>query len=797
MIKIQDLKNKICKTDINIVLVMIFAFNAIFVPADPLDLKKISLILLLVVNYKCLIKLNTKDERLVFGFGFLLTSFTILLSICLTGQVFSNIKYGYCGYILLLYLIIKAYGINFAKVTLKILTWLAYFIVIMAFLDLIGVLPLYSNNLLMWLHDSGNAMIGKGSHLATGYCIFMKASPMLFLSMTYFFMKKEYFHAFITCLALLLSGTRANMFMCLGVVWLCMLINVKQKNRILLLGITIISAGVLLLDGRVVNIVIDMFVRKAGGDAIRSATLEGIFNVWMEKPISFFTGSGFTATFYNPGREGFEYNVELSYWNLLRQVGIIPFSLMMLMYIYPVLKTIRDHKAILSIVGYCAYLVIAYTNPLLYSSTGLLTLLYMYCACFRENMEVDFKECKTSRFSKSILSKIVNITIDRRISMKNGKRKILLLSSANPTRAYSGIKYMYQELCNRGYEISIWAPVPNEQRDEYLEWGGEVNSFFFNGLGKIPKIRLIYMQLVAFVLLLKYRNEVIICHELTFYRLCVLIKTLFPNTKLIHYCTELFDENSPRRFVKLMEYYEKHSNSADLIIECDEKRRIYRKEKYSINKPTVTIYNTLPEKEIRKYVKGKRRKNEIPVITYTGAAYGHRQLDLLINAVADIDIPYVLNLYVYGPHQSIEKLDELCMNKLGLNKYKIVVDIPREKLFEKVMNSDIGIVYYNPNLSIGNKLASPTKFFEYVGMGIPVVSSNNDSLMGIIDKYNLGVYVKDTSVEALRDAICLLLEDDEARGRISDSEVKAFSEFLCYEKQTKNAFEEMEKLIMC
>lgn len=375
------------------------------------------------------------------------------------------------------------------------------------------------------------------------------------------------------------------------------------------------------------------------------------------------------------------------------------------------------------------------------------------------------------------------------------KTKILVLSSANPTRAYSGIKYLFQELRRREYDVEVWSLVPKSQKREYEKWGEGAKSFLFNIFGNIPKVRRLFVIIQAFILALNYRNQCIICHELTFYKLCAYVKKMFPKTIMIHYCTELFDEKSPKHFLKYLKYYERHVNIPDLVIECDEMRRIYRKEKYSILKPTVTIYNTIPEDEIKKNLKISKKKHSIPIITYTGAAYGHRQLDLIINAVKKIKNPFILKLFVYGPQHAIDKLDELCLTQLGSGKYVIVQDTPREELFDKVINSDIGIVYYNPSLSIGNKYASPTKFFEYIAMGIPVVSSNNASLVKLIDEFNLGLYVKDQSVDALYYCINLLLDNPTLRSDISQNEKKAFHESLCYEIQTKNAFQQIEYLI--
>lgn len=375
------------------------------------------------------------------------------------------------------------------------------------------------------------------------------------------------------------------------------------------------------------------------------------------------------------------------------------------------------------------------------------------------------------------------------------KRKVLILSAANPTRAYSGIKYLFKELERNEHIVNLWAAVPDSQKNEYSEWGANANSFFFRGFGKIPVVRLWWMKIMAILIAFKYRNQAIICHELTFYKTCYLLKRFFPNTIIIHYCTELFDENSPKKFLKQLKFYEKHPDVADLVIECDEMRRKYREEKYHISKPSVTIYNTIPKSELEKYVTKKIRKNEVAEIVYTGAAYGHRQLDMLIDAVEKITVPYKMKFYVYGPEASIQKLEELCIDRLGKGKYEVISNTPREKLFDKVSSADIGIVYYNPTLSIGNKFASPTKFFEYVGMGIPVVSSHNDSLVDLIDSYDLGMYMENQSVEAMYNCINILASDSSLRNRIAEHEILAFNDYLCYEKQSKKAFEIIEELL--
>lgn len=369
---------------INVVLLWFFVVNATFVPADPFELKKIALFFLVALNLDVYLKLKTRDEWISVLFGFGLTSLNIVMSWILTGNLFKNIVLGYMGYILILYPVIKHYHINFIKIVHKTLVSLALFIVIMASLDLLKIIPLEANKLLTWLHNSGNAMIGKGSHLPTGYLIFMKASPLLLLCIPYYFVKKKFLTVAFLATALFIAGTRANLFVCFAVLLCCyayQYIWIEQDQKKKIICITVIAAAALLvmIDGRVINYVLDMFTRKADSDSVRHGTLVSILELWKNDPFRFFIGSGFSSEFYNSGIGAMSSNVELSYWNLLRQVGLLSFLLMMLMYLWPIYALVRERKHIIFVLGYLAYLVVAYTNPLLYSSTGILAVLYMYC----------------------------------------------------------------------------------------------------------------------------------------------------------------------------------------------------------------------------------------------------------------------------------------------------------------------------------------------------------------------------------------------------------------------------------
>lgn len=383
----RSLLTNLTYKQVNTFLFIVFIWNTVFLPADNFNLKIISLLLLLAANFPIFFQATTKTEKVILFFGAILTSVTILWSIFLTKNL-SNVNLGYPGYILLLYFIIKKYDINFYKIFMRILRILACFIVFMFLLDISHILDMNKNMLLMWFQTSGNAMIGKGEHLPIKYMIFFKTSPLFFIVLLEDLKRKKYIFAAISSIAIVLSGTRANLLclICSLVVFFCFLCPNKRIR--LISRVTCIGLGVLLfIDRRFIEYLIDMFQRKASSDAVRKGHLQGLFAFWRNNPLSFMIGSGYSSEFYSYGLGSMTSNIELSYWNLLRQVGLVLFIPMMIMYVYPLFKLLRKKQNYTVVFGYLVYLVIAYTNPFLYSSTGITLLLFMYYVAYKAKKE--------------------------------------------------------------------------------------------------------------------------------------------------------------------------------------------------------------------------------------------------------------------------------------------------------------------------------------------------------------------------------------------------------------------------
>ncbi len=374
------------------------------------------------------------------------------------------------------------------------------------------------------------------------------------------------------------------------------------------------------------------------------------------------------------------------------------------------------------------------------------------------------------------------------------QRRVIILSGVDPTRAYSCIKYLYQKLKKEDINVEVWSNVPETSMESYRKWGNNVFSFRDKGLGKIPRIRAIAATLEGLKCAIRFRNQVIICHDLYHFFSCYIIKKLYPNTIFIHYCTEIYNKKS-KLFHRIQHKLYSHIvNSPDLIIECDPFRAQFRKRDLNIKKQQVVILNTIPQYEIEQYCTKTLKDNDVPVICFSGGLFHAHQLDIMINAMENIDLDYELRLFCYGNNDVIKEFDSICKKKIS-GKYDIIANKSREETLTNVSHGDIGIVYYNPDYSINTRYAAPTKFFEYIGLGLIVVSSNNESLTHIIDEYDIGNYMKSNNESGLKDCIEELLNKKEYIRSRKQKSKDVFNNSLSYEIQSLQAFAVIFELI--
>ena len=371
----NTIDKKICK-----IIIFLAVLFCVFFPHDALRIKLLFIILAMTVAVLlCSKEFGKAKYRLLIYFTFILPVLLMIVSTIMTFNPFLVFQRSYFMFMPLLVFPIIKFKIDFKKLFSWTIFLLAIFSVGNVLLDILGILDIYSNPVLMYFHNANEAMIGKGQPEFTLYfLLFFKASPLLLLAALYFFDKKKYIKAIICVIALLLSGTRANIFMTVIILYVYFFFKANKSRKViiaLLTAVFITIAGMFIFD-----FIYNSFVMREAHDAVRDGHLESILRIFSENPIAIFFGTGLGSEFFTTGTNSIQSVVELSYWDLWRQIGLFGLLGFMFFLFYPLIKMRKKYWLFWGSVG---YLVIAYTNPLLFSTTAYILYILIYSEYYK------------------------------------------------------------------------------------------------------------------------------------------------------------------------------------------------------------------------------------------------------------------------------------------------------------------------------------------------------------------------------------------------------------------------------
>ena len=379
-----------------------------------------------------------------------------------------------------------------------------------------------------------------------------------------------------------------------------------------------------------------------------------------------------------------------------------------------------------------------------------------------------------------------------------GSPQLLVLSPANPLRSYSGVKYLCDSLSARGLTLELWANIPSSMLSETTDWGYQVKSFWSGVIGKIPRIR--YYSAWARAFWLAYRGpRVIITVDTGFIREMALAKKLRPEMVLIQYCPELFTPEDVPHLRAPLERYARYADVPDIVIDVEPNRATYRQNRYQLTKDVLVIPNTLPRSEMPARavtgtlarLAGRELPSNRPILLYIGRGSLDRDWDLISTALAGMDRKPFFLAFCYGDVNHIAALREKLHGLLRSEFFHIADAVPRQALLGCIHEADAGLVYYRPSHSINHRYAAPTKLYEYLAAGLPVIASNNPGIVELVDDHGLGVCVENESPEALSSAIEGLLFDRSRLDKMRRNCLDAFQNELCYEVASRGTIDQI------
>jgi glycosyltransferase involved in cell wall biosynthesis len=174
------------------------------------------------------------------------------------------------------------------------------------------------------------------------------------------------------------------------------------------------------------------------------------------------------------------------------------------------------------------------------------------------------------------------------------------------------------------------------------------------------------------------------------------------------------------------------------------------KEKYSVNDDKVVfVPNAVEDSLLARFPLPYKSVDSRFNICYIGGITKNRGIDLLVEACSELHQVYPhIKLIIFGWYG--EGIAKELKDAIEKSSFIIRREVPREQIPSSLHAIDLFVMPYNPN-EIYMSSITPTKFFEYIGTGIPTICTKSETLMDLV--VSKGILYIDYSVKDFRTAI--------------------------------------------
>lgn len=144
-----------------------------------------------------------------------------------------------------------------------------------------------------------------------------------------------------------------------------------------------------------------------------------------------------------------------------------------------------------------------------------------------------------------------------------------------------------------------------------------------------------------------------------------------------------------------------------------------------------------------------------PKVVYVGAISENRGAETMVDVLAAPEFPQGWRLNLAGRADS--SLLQRLRDKPAWHKVAYEGEVPSSRARELVQSSRVGLVLLHNTTAHRESL--PTKMFEYFASGVPVIASDFPLWRSIVEKYQCGLLVDETSVNSIVDAVLTYAND--------------------------------------
>jgi glycosyltransferase involved in cell wall biosynthesis len=237
-----------------------------------------------------------------------------------------------------------------------------------------------------------------------------------------------------------------------------------------------------------------------------------------------------------------------------------------------------------------------------------------------------------------------------------------------------------------------------------------------------------------------------------------------------------------------VKYEKKALKKFDMLVLAEDSYVEY----YSKLSNSITVILNMPDIEpLKKFQVEDRDKNGL---FYIGGISNERGLNVTVEALKILKetIPDIYMHYVGNTYNNI--LEDIDIKSIQ-NNIKFYGPMPLFEGLEISKNAKVGLSILKP---IGNYTKSySTKVFEYMALGLPVITSNFKLYKNIVEKYHCGLCVNPLDPKEIAKAITYIVTNPNEAKQMGENGKKAVTERYNWTNEEKKLFKIYQELDQC
>lgn len=301
----------------------------------------------------------------------------------------------------------------------------------------------------------------------------------------------------------------------------------------------------------------------------------------------------------------------------------------------------------------------------------------------------------------------------------------------------------------------------------------------FNHYPAITRPLRIIIKFIKYVIYMFVSKSRIYCvHDVISIGIACLIKLFYPII-IIYAGDELeYARSSESHFIKFKNNFTKlflkiAFRFCDIIMQADISRADALASMYNLK--NVYYLRNVPNKKNKLDPINLRKKFNLPlstvIIMYHGSIGYGRGIEQTIKSINDLKSTIHITFIIigWGKRDYLKKIKHLIASCNSENSKIIINDgVDSDSIWNWIADADIGMANIE-NSSLSYYLAAPTKLYEYMMAGVPVILSDFPENRLVMKDADCGLLVNPADIEHTKQCILKLVQSPELRKKMGEN----------------------------